>query len=549
TGVDSCLVYQFKAGEEAFVCLSQWTIDGAPALDPAHQRLPRAFIPHISRMLEVEEDVAVFSAAYLPDEAVKDREFLNRAGIKSFLAVPMSYNKELLGFLALLNLRQPREWKHQHISLLHILGEIFVNALVRQNSEEELTRVREQEVGIASRIQQSLLLGAIPETLSNAHIAGLTIPSMKVDGDFYDLIQHSPECFDLLIGDVMGKGVPAALMGAATKSQFLRAIVRLIPASAPGTFPAPEAIVTSVHHEMTAQLLELESFVTLCYARFDLASQELTLVNCGHPRALHFTAETGICSSPSANNMPLGISEHATYSQVVLPFARGDLFLFYSDGITEARNSDRQPFGDIRLAQVIEKHAPGHSPEELVEKIRSQVVEFCQDEHFGDDLTCLAVKIKEIEPHHALFKSELEIPSHPEELALARTWIKEFWVQVTGRSADDLECMALLMALNEALANIIKHAYHNRHDKRILLEVEGFVDNIVLRMYHQGDPYIPGSAPPPSFDGSRENGFGLYLIKHSVDEVCFFRDGHGRHTIRLEKRFKPRPAPEPNSDT
>ncbi len=130
----------------------------------------------------------------------------------------------------------------------------------------------------------------------------------------------------------MGKGVPAALMGAATKTQLVRAIAVLKSAG----LPDPEQIITQVHRLMTPQLLSLESFVTLCYARFDLARRQIIFVDCGHTRILHHRCAAGACVALQGDNVPLGFSATEEYRQVTSGFGAGDRFLFYSDGVTEA---------------------------------------------------------------------------------------------------------------------------------------------------------------------------------------------------------------------
>src|SRR5262249_39811908 len=145
--------------------------------------------------------------------------------------------------------------------------------------------------------------------LPGVRVAALTIPSQQIDGDFYDFFQHSEQCLDVVVGDVMGKGVPAALLGAAIKSHLLRALSHLIISSKQGKLPDPEEIVTSVHAEVTKQFINLESFTTLCYMRFDLARRRVDFIDCGHTKTVHFRRRTGACETLQGENMPLGFSE------------------------------------------------------------------------------------------------------------------------------------------------------------------------------------------------------------------------------------------------
>jgi sigma-B regulation protein RsbU (phosphoserine phosphatase) len=190
----------------------------------------------------------------------------------------------------------------------------------------------------------------------------------------------------------MGKGVPAALLGAAIKSHFLRALSFLCAAADPGKLPEPEAIVTLVHAEVTRQFIGLESFATLCYARFDLENCQAALVDCGHTKTVHFRQRTGTGETLQGKNIPLGFSEQEVYTQIAVPFAVDDVFFFYSDGVTEAQNEAGELFGIDRLVALIKTHN-GLTPEELIDRVRAAVVAFSHAEAFADDVTCVAVKI------------------------------------------------------------------------------------------------------------------------------------------------------------
>ena len=205
-------------------------------------------------------------------------------------------------------------------------------------SLEQLAQAHQREVEIGAKIQQTLLLGQPPVDLAGAQIAALTIPSQPVDGDFYDFFQYNAQCLDIVVGDVMGKGVPAALLGAAIKSAPLRALSRLLAASAQNALPEPEEIVELVHRDITRQFISLNVFATLCYARFDLEQGRLVLVDCGHTKPVYFRRQTGTCELLQGDNMPLGFSERESYRQVVFPLAvgrPGRLLFRWSDGSTE----------------------------------------------------------------------------------------------------------------------------------------------------------------------------------------------------------------------
>jgi PAS domain S-box-containing protein len=259
-------------------------------------------------------------------------------------------------------------------------------------AQEKLAHAREHEIRIGARIQESLLFGKVPEGIDGVDISALTIPSRRIDGDFYDIHKHGPHCFDVIIGDVMGKGVPAALMGAATKSEFLRATSLLISRRRSERLPEPEEIVTTVHGTVTRELEKLESFVTCCHARFELRDRRVCFVNCGHTGTLHLNAQTGEATSFQGLNLPLGVDRNEVYKQICIPVKSGDIFLFYSDGVTEARNDAGELFGDTRLIDILRNNRD-KTPGELTDTLKNDVLSFSGSDTLHDDLTCIAVRI------------------------------------------------------------------------------------------------------------------------------------------------------------
>ncbi|MBF0546837.1 MAG: SpoIIE family protein phosphatase [Candidatus Riflebacteria bacterium] len=265
----------------------------------------------------------------------------------------------------------------------------------QETLRKALVKAREQEIKIGFQIQKTLLMGKPPKGILGAKIEALTIPSLGIDGDFFDFLVHSSQCFDVFAGDVMGKGLTAALVGAATRSYFHQAISYLLLNSARGTFPSPIEIVEKVHSEITPQLSELESFVCLHMARFDMKQMQMNLINCGHTQVIHFRKRSGKCELIPETSTALGINFQEKYPQLSITFGPGDLFLFYSDGLTEARNLSKEFFGINRLCQLAQKYALC-PPHEIAEQICSAVFSFSASKDLSDDLTLVIVSIDNI---------------------------------------------------------------------------------------------------------------------------------------------------------
>ena len=465
-------------------------------------------------------------------------------GYASSVAIPLSADAEAFGAISIYA-PEPGAFGPEEVKLLTELADDLAfgittlrtrleraRARVALRETEKREEARQREIEIGFKIQQTLLLNAPPRDVPGLRMAALTIPSQQIDGDFYDFFTHENQCLDVIVADVMGKGVPAALLGAATKSQFREALSHLLARAQPGTLPAPKDIVTLAHAEMVQQLITLENFVTLCYARLDLHAQRLDLVDCGHTGVMHFRARTGVCDMVHGHNLPLGIRAEEIYEQIAVAFEPGDALLFYSDGITEARNPAGELFGAERLADCVRGNG-ARDPEALVEAIRQAVCTFTAAEQLTDDLTCVVIQVEDRQP--PLTQAELELRSDLSELHTARAFVRAVCNALPGTPLAADRVAELELVVNEATSNIMKHAYHGRTDQGIHLEAKTFPDQVVIRLYHQGDPCDPSSVPPPALDGSHESGFGVYLITQSVDDVRYYCDARGRNCIALVK--------------
>jgi phosphoserine phosphatase RsbU/P len=232
------------------------------------------------------------------------------------------------------------------------------------------------------------------------------------------------------------------------------------------------------------------------------------------------------------DNLPLGVREGEIYDQISIPFEPGDSLFFFSDGITETRNPAGEFFGEDRLQEYIRVN--GHlEPAALVEGVRKAVFGFSESTRLSDDLTSVAIKVEERQV--PLIRQEIDFHSDLKELRRVREFVRTLCSNVQGGRLDEESAAALELAVNEAASNIMKHAYHGRTDQSIHLEGEAFPDRVAIQLHHFGDAFDPSTAPPPPLDGSRESGFGAYIIASSVDEVRYYRDERGRNCIALVK--------------
>jgi sigma-B regulation protein RsbU (phosphoserine phosphatase) len=505
--------------------------DGLSAVRMVRQRDPDLPIIVVTGVLGDEAAVSMIKAG-ANDYILKDR--LGRLG----LAVER----------AVLEAAQSRARKRAEVEVYTLNAELEQRVITRtaqlqaanQLKEElviheraisvELEQLRARDVEVGLRIQTSLLLSQ-PPRVPGLDIAAFTVPSQGIDGDFYIFLTYPDLSLDVVVGDVMGKGIPAALLGAATKSQVFKAVSYLLAATRDGTLPRPKDIVMLAHAEIVRHLIDLESFVTLCYARLDLNRRILTLVDCGHTGIVHWHASTQTCEVLRGDNLPLGIREGEVFDQISAAFELHDILLLYSDGITEARNPDGELFGIERLMAHVKANA-ALDPPLLTDSIRRTVSEFAGVALPGDDLTTVVIRIGEQLLPEA--RAEVEILSDLRELRKLRRFIRQFCGMLDPIPDADL-VDSLELAVNEACSNIARHAYHGRADQRIHVATEAFPESIRITLRHLGAGFDPPAPVLPEPDTTRESGFGNYIISRSVDDVRYYRDERGRNCVSLTK--------------
>lgn len=458
-------------------------------------------------------------------------------GYASCIGIPLVADSITLGALSIYS-AEANSFDDEEVQLLTELASDLAFGVMSLRTKAERKRVvelqaaHEREMQIGAEIQKALLAEPLPTDLRGLRVAALSVPSQQVDGDFYYFYKHEDQCVDLIVADVMGKGVPAALLAAATKSHFLEVLCYLLDAAPAGVLPQPSQIVTQTHAVLAQHLIELESFVTLCYVRIDPDRRTIEFVDAGHTGVIHCKAATGRCEVLHGDNLPLGFRKGEIYNQQTVTFEPGDLVVLYSDGVTESRNRAEELFGQDRLTQCIESNN-ALDPEDLAKAIRKAVFAFAESESLRDDLTCVVIKIVESERPQA--SATLEIRSDLRDLGRAREFVRAFCRDLPGTKLDEEFVGKMELAVTEACSNIMKHAYHGRSDQQVHLEVEGFPDRITIRLHHLGDAFDPSGVPQPRLDGSQQSGFGVYFITQCVDAVRYYRDERGRNCIALTK--------------
>jgi sigma-B regulation protein RsbU (phosphoserine phosphatase) len=481
------------------------------------------------------------------DASNSEPGLFRRNGLKSYIGTPIWIHGSIYGTLCFAATQErATRFRSHEIEFVELMAQSLGRAieareieLVRREAEAAIAQARKYELEIGSRIQETLLQGSVPRDLHGVTLAALSTPSDGIDGDFYEFFTHGNQCFDLTLGDVMGKGVPAALVGAATKSHIQKALSDLLARESHDSLPRPRDIVALVHERVVERLIAIESFITLCYARFDMDRRRLTLVDCGHTRTIHWHSATGLCTHIKGDNLPLGFSTTEEYIEVVEPFESGDVFVFYSDGLTDAQNADGEHFGIERLTRLV-AGSGRCMPEQIVNTAREAVSAFAGPGLGRDDLTCMAIAIRSAwDSQSPIYSDILEFRSDLGQLANVREFVRKSCCASPAGPLPENVVDALELAAQEATSNIIRHAYSGRQDRKIRIVMEIMPDFARVQLGHSGEDFNPNSVPEPSFDGSREGGFGLYIIRNVMDHVDFLQNDSGESILSLVKYIRP----------
>jgi serine phosphatase RsbU (regulator of sigma subunit) len=237
-----------------------------------------------------------------------------------------------------------------------------------------------QDVKLAAQVQRLFLPVGKP-AIAGLEIAGMMQPARGVSGDYYDYIPVDAHTIQMVIADVSGKGVPAALLMSATaaatqlEANHDRNILEMV-----------GRLNTEIH-----SVSDGERYVTLLIAEIDANKRTLHYVNCGHNPALLFRATTGTLTRMNSSCPPIGISPEAICELASADLITGDMLVFYTDGLTEAGNQLGEEFGTERLAAVV-RRASSLSAEGLMNDIFQSAAHFCSAVGFNDDVTVLVVK-------------------------------------------------------------------------------------------------------------------------------------------------------------
>jgi serine phosphatase RsbU (regulator of sigma subunit)/anti-sigma regulatory factor (Ser/Thr protein kinase) len=465
---------------------------------------------------------------------------LRTVGIK--VVVPLVSQGELVGLLNLGPHLSEQDYSLDDRILLNNLATqaapaLRVAQLVRQRQTEALAIERmEQEMRVARLIQQTLLPKQVPE-LPGWQVAVHYQPARAVGGDFYDFYPLPDGRLVIVEGDVTDKGVPAALVMATTRAILRGGARRMLSPSA--------ALARS--NELLCPEIPANMFVTCLFAILDPATGRLQYANAGHNLPIRHRRDEVI--ELRATGMPLGLLPGMQYEEKEAFLDPGDTVLIYSDGLSEAHNSQREMFGFPRLREVMTKNSDGQL---LIDSLLGAMCAFTgAGWEQEDDVTMVVVE----RSPGALPRAAAPVPAHLErvspidhahrlaDFALPSEQGKEYEAMkmvaevVQGLGLPESRLENLKTAVAEATMNAMEHGNQYRADVPVFVRVVASDETLTVYITDQGGGRpIPVPETPDleaKLDGLQSpRGWGLFLIKNLVDEMHATSDDQ-HHTVEL----------------
>jgi sigma-B regulation protein RsbU (phosphoserine phosphatase) len=324
----------------------------------------------------------------VPDVSVDPRYIKVVDDCRSELAIPLLIKDRCIGVI---DLESPEldAFNKEHVEILTLLASqvavAIENARLYETVRANEIRI-ERELRFAQRVQAALLPTGLPKRLRGVDVAARFEPARELGGDVHDFLSPEANSLVVTVGDVSGKGVPAALYSAFA-GELVRSRTYRRRYTPERTTPA--GILASVNSILNERGLE-EYYCTLCYAFFDFKRRIVTIANSGLPYPIRCHEDS--CEPIELPGMPLGSFAGATYDEVSFELSVNDLFVFCSDGVFEAFSPAGEEFGSERLKAVVAAQCAG-TAQQVVDAVFEAVEAFRGERAQSDDMTVVAVKI------------------------------------------------------------------------------------------------------------------------------------------------------------
>jgi serine phosphatase RsbU (regulator of sigma subunit)/anti-sigma regulatory factor (Ser/Thr protein kinase)/putative methionine-R-sulfoxide reductase with GAF domain len=467
------------------------------------------------------------------------------AWVRSVITAAVYSGREVIGFLSL-ERDTPGAFAPQHVERLQVFanqaGIAVRNARLFEAEQRHLAEIEQaeaaasaanakmrRELALAGAVQTSFLPRELPD-LAGWQLAVTLRPAGETSGDFYDVHSLPDGRVGILIADVAGKGVGAALYMAASW-----ALLRTYAGQA-GT--DPKRVLEATNRRIT-QEARTNRFATVFYALLDPTSGTLAYCNAGHcPALLYRAADPEVLHELPAQGMPLGMLSSATWETQSIQMAPGDALVIYTDGVIEARNKERDFFDEERLHAAILAHA--ERPASEIQTGILEVVDAFVGQSARSDDVALTVLVREPERAQTETAPVLRVAAELENLGRIRRFVAEQGAAL-GAAIDAVDDM--ILAVDECATNIMRHGYRGREGE-IVVEVRRDEAALIACLRDMADPFDPRTVPQPDLSLPLEQRplgkMGVFFVNQLVDRIEYaVRPGGGNElTLIIEAAIR-----------
>ncbi|RAP33991.1 hypothetical protein DID80_07635, partial [Candidatus Marinamargulisbacteria bacterium SCGC AAA071-K20] len=443
---------------------------------------------------------------------------------------------ELIGIV---NIAKKNENKSQKVSkedietltlITNLSGTAIQNSILYKKTlyKEKL----EQELKVANQIQKRLLPLSTPQLEAIDFGAG-SFPARDIGGDYYDFFTLKSGKLGIIIADIVGKGIPAGLFMAMLKSTLHTNIL---------PYDSPKEALGVINNILFNDQV-INKFVPVVYAILDKSTLELKYCNAGHEPGL--VIRNNKISILDSVGFPLGGLENAEYEEKSLILKDGDTVLLYTDGVIEARGNRDSSFGLPRLKTFLRENS-SLDAQELVDNLKQRIDIFSKNKSQHDDLTIIIIKSREKHKKELFLETkkskELQISTHKKNIPKIRKELQDFCLNI---GFSDSFIFDIKLAVNEAHANIIEHAYFGSDQGMILFNLADYENRIEIKI----KDFAKNSSQTTKGEKKHlkeleGSGLGVYLINTLMDDVTIEKNKNFTELIivKYKKGYKRRGA-------
>ena len=411
-----------------------------------------------------------------------------------------------------------------HLALKHNMDELQAAYAVINRQKKRM----QDELNVGRDIQLSMVPDTFPAFPDRDEfiVHALLLPAREIGGDFYDYFFVERDKLCVCVGDVSGKGVPAALFMAVTKTMIK---------STAGDDHSPASIMTRVNDEISRDNPKC-MFITLWLGILDTITGEFRYTNAGHPYPYLKRPDGGVETLQHVHGPVVGAMEGMAYGEDSIYLGQGDQLLVFTDGITEAMDVTDQLYGEDRIINLF-RLAENCNPDDLVAATLESVETFAGEAEQADDITILAIEYCAETSATEAAQLEITITNSLEEIDRVNDSFNEF---AESCSRPMTVYSRVNMVFDELLTNVISYAYVDDETNHIEIVIEYDKGILTISITDDGTPFNPFTRRDPDISPSLEareiGGLGIHLVKNTMDETLYQRRNN-RNTVTLIKHL------------